>query len=453
MDQKVKPSNILLPLIEDSYKAEYTEWQRRNLRFSDAGTACKEGEKCERQIYYDIYMSDQKTGLYPGSLVFFDDGRLHEADIRRRLRLVLRSPEKEVFEEESGAKGKLDNTIYFGTIKESLKDYFEPGTAILKEDPGLEIKTANHFQYMEMAENGYILQTYYDQIQLYLWKTKKPFFLCLIKNRNSMGAGKGELPFLEFMVLPDEKRQKELLAGLRTVAEAITKRILPPRPFLRESTQCTFCRFKHVCWPPLPEEKKEDLVLEGKAPQKEILESAIRTYHSLGRTINKAKKEQEEARAVIEAFFKATGVPDIMVDEIKASYPPKSSKIWDLEYLKKNLSLQQQLGISTPDIKKLEAAIEAREIDAIVADQAIKIQKAGNSIRVSEVKIKESARVDVLKKGVKNDKGVKRSKKVSKARKNKARGKSTGKRKNGSNPAERSGVLHSGSEHRESDKG
>ena len=41
MEQKIVKSNILLPFIEDSYRNEYTEWKRRNLRCSDAGAAAE----------------------------------------------------------------------------------------------------------------------------------------------------------------------------------------------------------------------------------------------------------------------------------------------------------------------------------------------------------------------------------------------------------------------------
>ena len=74
LEQKVIRSKILLPELEASYRNEYTEYARRNLRFSDAGAAANEGEKCEREIFYDMTVPEKKSLLSSGTLVLFDDG-------------------------------------------------------------------------------------------------------------------------------------------------------------------------------------------------------------------------------------------------------------------------------------------------------------------------------------------------------------------------------------------
>lgn len=433
--QKVMKSNILLSMIEDSYRAEYTEWNRRNLRFSDAGVACKDGEKCERQIYYDIYMGDQKSLLSSGSLVLFDDGRMGEADIRRRLRLILRSPEREVDDLELGARGKIDNTVYLGQIKTRLPEEVKDAT----EDPGLEIKTVNQFQYQEMANSGQILSSYYDQIQYYLWVTKKPFWFVLIKNRNSMGSEKGSMPYLEFIVMPDTERQAALRAGLKTTKEALELRILPPRPFLRDSTQCQFCRFKHLCWPIEEEVPKEDALLVGLPPTQEILESALRTYTQSSKQIKDLETQQEEARAVILQYFNATNNPELLYENIKATYSDKTATQTDMAYLKSMLTLDQLAAVCKPEKAKLEALIANREVDAIVLEGAFKSIPAGKTLRITEVKLKESARQDKPKteEVVNVDQGIKRSKKVPAPGKAKARRKSSGNGKGKRNKAKR----------------
>jgi len=450
--QKVMKSNVLLPLIEDSYRTEYTEWDRKNLRFSDAGIACESGEKCERQIYYDIYSGDQKTLLTSGSLVLFDDGRLHESDIRRRLRMILRSPEREVDDPEVGARGKIDNTIYWGQIKDAINQLLvDSGMQPLdiKDDPGLEIKSVNQFQFQEMADSGVILQSYYDQIQYYLWVTRKAFFICIIKNRNSMGPEKGVMPYLEFIVQPDPERQAALRAGMKTTKEAIDKNILPPRPFLRDSTQCQFCRFKFVCWP----EQEPIQGFQGKVegieePTKELLESAIRLYNSTNKQLADLEKQKDEAKSVIERYFKSRGFGEIMVDNIKAMYLPQLRTTPDLEYLKANLTKEQLIDISEPKEALLEKLVQDRKVDALVLDRGFQSKQNGGRLYIKELKIKESNRQavveekpktpPVIKEEVKNDKGSKRGKKVSKARKPKAGVKGSSPRKGKRNKAKRS---------------
>ena len=222
MIQKIYRSSILLPLIQDSYRNEYTEYTRHNLRFSDAGAGIKAGELCERQIYYDMKNNKEKSLLTSGSLVFFEDGRIHEQDIRRRLRLVLRSPEREVRDDFTGAKGKIDNTVYISSIASFLGDFIKTDIpeddvetkkiiehAIFeKNDPVLEIKSVNQYQFQMMADSGQLLQKYYDQVQYYLWVSQKKFAIILIKNRNSFGEDKGEMPYIEFIIFPDPARQK-----------------------------------------------------------------------------------------------------------------------------------------------------------------------------------------------------------------------------------------------------
>jgi hypothetical protein len=365
---------------------------------------------------------------------------------------VLRSPEKEVEDHETGARGKLDNTVYRSTVKPAIETFLkdlEETPALVKElrldaqiDPGLEIKSVNQFQYQEMAQSGQVLQSYYDQVQTYLAYTNIPFFILLIKNRNSMGAERGQMPFLEFIVLPDKERQTELKTGLSITKKILDEKVLPPRPFLRESTQCQFCRFKHICWPKEKEpllQKIEEKV--GVAPEKEILESAVRLYNKANRQIGELKKEQDQAKEVLLAFFKATGQPEVLVDNIKATYLPRNVKLWDKQYLKDHLTKEQLAAISNPDEESLKELIAAREIDAIILEASVTEVPGGKSLNVREFKIKESQRQEVPKEGIKDDKGTKPSKKMPKVRPHKARNKGGGAGERKRHPAKGSRIF------------
>jgi len=406
MEQKVFRVEVLTPLLEETYRTEYTEYPRRNLRFSDAGAAADEGEKCEREIYYDIYNSQEKSLLTSGSLVMFDDGHIHEADIRRRLRLVLRSPERELSDEEIRVKerptsGKIDNTIQFSSIKEGLflNEALKEALGVLEngDDPVLEIKTTNEFTFQEIARTGLISQTYYDQVQMYLHASHKKFAIVLIKNRNSNGPEKGKMPYLEFVILPDVERQEQIRAGLKTVAECINNKILPPRPFLRNSTKCSYCRHKFTCW---GEEMKEEApVLETddvvEAPSQEILEGAIRLCNDLGKQIKDLETQYDEAKVIVERYFKATKQTELSVGKLKATYITTNRGYLDKGFLSENLTSKQLVLISEPSKKLLEAAIADRQIDAKVLEDATKYAKSF-SVRISEIKPpKESERVKV----------------------------------------------------------
>lgn len=429
MNQKVIRSSILLPFIEDSYRAEYTEWNRKNLRCSDAGVSCDEGEKCERSIYYDMKFPDKKSLLTSGSLVLFDDGRLHESDIRRRLRLVLRSPERELTDDEVGARGKIDNMVYLNAIKsqvvanEALLEIIKKHD--LNEDPVLELKSVNEFKFQQMAKEGKISQSYYDQVQYYLFLLIKRWAIILIKNRNSNGPKEESLPFLEFIILADSARQAQIRAGLFTTKECFEKEILPPRPFLRESTQCSFCRFKHICWPPI-EEKKSVLDL-GKEkiekPSQEILDGAMRLYNQIDKEIAEKEGQKEEARKVIERYFKATKEKELLVDNIKASYSIMRKTYLDKNYLLEKLGPSKYAMVSSPTRKLIEQAISDRKIDAAILEECQKPGFISGMLRVYELKEKTGRLKPEQIKEQDDDKRNKRSKKVAKTRAHKTRDK------------------------------
>lgn len=422
MEQKIQKSNILLPLLEASYRKEYTEWPRRNLRCSDAGAGADAGDKCEREIYYDFKFPDMKTSLTTGSLVLFDDGRIHEGDIRRRLSLVLRSPEKEVFDPETGAKGKLDNTVYFNKIQDGLKEAVgEKFFNLLTNDhdgaldPVLELKSVNEFQFKEMGEGGYILQHYYDQVQYYLLLTGRAWALILIKNRNNFGIEKGSIPYLEFMIFPDAERQKEIRKGLMIVKETVEQSVLPPRPFKRGSSKCSYCRFKKACWgdeAPAFAMKPDETI---EKPSQEMLESAVRVYKTTSEKLKELEATKDEAGAVIKRFFKATAEKELIVDKIKASCSQSTRSYIDAELLKEKIGAELYIKVSMPNAKLLDKAIEDREIDARLVEEATKQTAPTITIRVSAIKEKEAERVskpEAIKKELpKKEKAVKGKKK------------------------------------------
>ena len=384
MEQKIIKSNILLPFLEESYRSEYTEYARKNLRCSDAGAAADEGDKCEREIFYDLTVPEKKSLLSTGSLTMFDDGRLHEQDIRRRLRLILRSPERELSDDEIGARGKIDNMLDARKIPLPATP---EGPVYPEGDPILEIKSLNEFQFQEFAAKGIISQSYYDQCQYYLYLSKIKWALILIKNRNSSGAEKGSLPYLEFIILPDEKRQAEIRAGLKTVKECAFAGVIPPRPFLRESSKCSYCRFKVTCWGTdviKAVEMKPDATIE--TPAQEILESAVLLYNTTNRQIKDLEKQADEARAVIERFFKATGKGELLVENVKATYIQIEKTRMDKGLLLSELGPAKFATISEPVRKLIELAIENRQMDAGLYDRA-KIKEPGTTqLRVLELK-------------------------------------------------------------------
>jgi hypothetical protein len=445
MDQKVFRSEILIPVLEASYRDEYTEYKRRNLRCSDAGAAADEGDKCEREIVYDSIMAEKKSLLSSGSLVLFDDGQIHEADIRRRLRLVLRSPERELSDKTTGARGKIDNTADIRKFKtdeitDQLKRMFPAGFVL--GDPIVELKSVNEYKYKQMAASGTINQAYYDQVQYYMDLSNTPWTIVLIKNRNSSGNKPGEIPFLEFVVLEDKQRQKEIRAGMMTTKECVEKKILPPRPFLRESVKCQYCRYKHECWPPLADVEKPaqaEIQLE-EAPSQEILDGAMRLYAQMGKEIAERTVMLDEAKTIIERYFKATKESELLVDNIKASYSEIKKTGLDKKKLQERISPILYFEVSEPVKKYLEQAIKDRKCDASVLELAMVVKKIYYQLRINEQKAKQER---IPRKELKDDKGNKRAKATTAPRTSTPRskkGKSKGKR-----VSKRSKLLHNGS--------
>jgi hypothetical protein len=394
MNQKVHKSNLLLPLIEASYRNEYTEYARRNLRCSDAGAGADEGDKCEREISYDFLMPGKKSLLTSGTLVLFEDGRLGESDIRNRLIHILRSPEREITDPASGARGKLDNMVMVRKLTLPVEGEPVHETPIYpQEDPILEIKTVNEWSFQAMAASGQVNQSYYDQVQEYLGITKTPWAILIIKNRNSSGPEPGALPFLEFVVYPDSERFAQIQAGLATTQECVNQKILPPRPFLVDSTKCQYCRYKYECWgerirAKTPELKYEPAEGAGDAPGQEILEGAIRAAVVAQNKMKEGEKEYEEATSVIKQYFKVKGPGEIFVDNIKASSTKVEKTGLDKEKLKELIPNTLLIEVCEPNKKAIEQAIADRKCDASVLPAATVVVASYLQTRVTTIKEK-----------------------------------------------------------------
>jgi hypothetical protein len=287
-----------------------------------------------------------------------------------------------------------------------------------------------------MARDGQISQSYYDQIQYYLLLSGAKWAICLIKNRNSSGDEKGVIPYLEFTVMPDPARQAAIRAGLKTIVECVAQKIMPPRPFLKDSTKCSYCRFKYECWG--APEKTLDVPAAPTtevAPDQEMVESALKVYSAMATQIAEFEVVQEQAKAVLLRFFRATKLPETQVADVKATYSTSAKSYIDSSKLLNMIGTVRFSTMAKADKKLLEQAVENRLLDAkIIEDVTVKSDKMSEYLRVSKIKTKtERVKVDG------NDKGNIGSAKDTEVGKDPARDKS----KDGSRKRvpKRSGLL------------
>lgn len=399
IQQKVRPISLLIPLLEDSYRAENTEHLRRNLRFSDAGAAADAGEVCERAIYYDFEDTDlnqegkqpRKSALTPSGMAFFADGRLAEEDIRSRLRPYLRAAELETFDPATGAKGKIDNLIHRqrAAVKEAL---LAAGIEDDGDDPILEVKSINQYGFDHVVETGKVSQKYYDQVQMYLWEKKRRYAFILFKNRNSFGPEKGQLPYVEFLIEADPVRQQQILVGWKVVLEARAQKVEPMRPFERASTNCQFCRHKFHCWGPEPakQEAAPDPAVE--MPSQELVESALQNASSIQSQLKELEEKEKEARGVLRRYFQATGQQELIGPGAKATYALSSRSSVDIALLKTKISPELLIEVAEVNMALLRDAVANRKLDAKVIEDSTSMRVIPQ-LRVTPLREPPSVRV------------------------------------------------------------
>jgi len=359
------PDLKIVEEINKSYKEDRDEKLKhrgdkgqKNLYFSNT-------RACPRAIYYSFYQSEMARDYTIKGLILFDDGNKHHLNLQRRLedRGMTTNPEGyvEILPEDEG----FHATGYYDQIHIS-----EDGSGIL------EIKSKFPGACFS------ILQADYDQAQLYIFAAQRSKRLkakkikitgatLLYKDR----ALQNDEVHYAWTIKPDLDRQHDILDYFRFLQKTvIDKKILVPHPLERSSSACTYCIFADHCWKGIKTKTDKTRIIEltkaAELPEKEILESAAKRYHTLLTQIKEIKKEAKVYEPILLNYFLKTQEPIIPITTSEGiGVSQGSSNEWDGPGLAEAIGTELYLKISSPGIAKVNDLIKRQNVDSAKFEQ------------------------------------------------------------------------------------
>jgi len=362
---KLLPDPELLEAIYSSYRSESRhrdngaivekgDLKQKNLWVSD-------GKRCPREVWYKFHHPEKARPYTVKGLILFADGKLAHKDLQLRLETIRKAdhPGGYLKDPELDVSGYYDDLIILG---------HENGWTLCDI---LEIKT----KYPSDMEPD---QDDYDQDQYYIWMAE--FSDWLREHRIKIVGGR--LAYKDrslttddiyrcWRVERDDERIGQIRDYFRKLKETVQGDEVPLRPYERNSTSCTYCKFSTFCWEGIPKPEAPAFIADEtiEKPEQELVESAAARYIELKAEEKKVEDEIDRLRSVLMRYFKATGLEQIAVNGQAIVHGVMKKSILDEDYLLEQAG-DKWLLIARPDVKKIQAAIKDGMIDAGVLEQA-----------------------------------------------------------------------------------
>jgi CRISPR/Cas system-associated exonuclease Cas4 (RecB family) len=349
----------LLDKYVDDWKREHSSDKKARPYFyvSDAG-------RCARQLVYQFLNPEQKHDMKPSTIAMFMMGGLFHEEIQTKLMKIGATTAKDIEFGTFGGfdfevRGRLD-VMLVEDGKYVVSDIKSKNSFAFNAEPGIEevlqlliyihqCKMDKYFKKkgMEIADYGYLI--YADRggvagVPVTMWRAEYD------------------------PVLVDQVRE-----WFEKIDKVIKEKIYPERPFVRDSVDCSYCRFKEWCWRDLPEAvipahiKDESII----PPTQEIVESMAAVFASGKSKISELEKEIDQAEAVLKQYFKGTGQSELLTGNVKLRYEKYLSSEVDVEYLMR-FARDKWTSFARPQIAMLREAVKAGTISGTVFEKAMK---------------------------------------------------------------------------------
>lgn len=187
------------------------------------------GSKCDRKLVYMRVSPDLAAPPSEELSSIFEEGNLHDRDIRRELTELgyeVLDNQAEFSDERLELKGHVDGRLWFNgrRIPYEAKSTVGDGPA----------------SQADWREAEGLLGRYYDQLTLYLFLTSTPHGLGLFKNK---ATGQWRVVAIDL----DYERAERLLQRAERVRDAVRLKVLPDR--LLDRSECAGCQFNLTCLP------------------------------------------------------------------------------------------------------------------------------------------------------------------------------------------------------------
>ena len=358
---------------------EKGDYRRESLRFSHVNS-------CPREVYFDFFEPEMARKYTLKGLIFFEDGHEKHEIIQDRLNKegVLRDSEGWLRLDEVHANGRYD-----GLIPVEEKD----GWTICDI---IEIKT----KFSGACEH--VNQRDFDQGQLYILGSRESKKLKHLKIKvrglrlfyRDRTLMTDDIHF-GFYAKSDPERQTDILKYMRFLwFDVVGKKKLVPHPYAKRSPYCeTFCRYTQRCWKGYEDQVREIDLDEVTLPSMDIIKSAADKVTENQVKINILKKEMEDLKPILEAYFLHNPKELILEtvrdpDTIYGILPDLRKKLeWiNLDKLIMEIGEKNFSKISKPDTKRLNHFNSENFIDMGLFEKYKKYHQQSLRIKIGKIR-------------------------------------------------------------------
>lgn len=387
--ERMADDHWLLTRLKDHYlsnwKQEHTndKQPRPYFYFSDSG-------RCVRRRTYDFLHPGEKRDMAVGTILMFTFGELFHDEIENTLRVIGASSAKNiefgVFDESQGYRksGRFDTIITELGPAEADPERNVPFAVLLD----VKSKTSYAMETEPPTPEVNQLISYIDGA----------FRSAYLKAKNRNIARYGYLLYVdrggmnkEQLILWRVEFSEERLADIKReddfVWRCVQEKVLPDRPYTRDSIDCQYCRYQEFCWAdiplPAPATLEPDASLEP--PSQEIIESLAAKYVAAKASIKEAEALCEIAEKALVNYFKAKGQTELRVGGTAITYEAYDDTSIDVPYLLKH-ARDRWWQFAKPTMTLLRAAVDEQIISGTLFEKAILHEQ---KFRLRRKKVKE----------------------------------------------------------------
>jgi len=359
------------PLIRKFVDFYVEEWKRahpgdKNPRewfyVSDVG-------RCPRSIYYQFYNADKKREMQASTIMMFKFGDLFHEEAQRAFRALGFTTSKDI---EFGTwskvgfmkRGRLDVLVDETWVTPAMKVVTEiKSKSSIDADEPPDPEVDQLMSYMADCRNNPYFKS--KKIQIREWG-----YLFYVDR-----SGFSEVGIKAWRIHYSEDRVKTILREFRALHRAIKRKLIPLRPYTRDSLQCGYCRFQDFCWEDVPRPAEPELEKDESVPvpAMEIVESQASAYIRLKSEIKVKEKELELAEMVLEQHFKSSGTKTLDVGGIPINYELYNYAHLNVPYLLEKLKAKWYL-IAVPQVGLLREAVKNGIVDGETFERAFEFE-------------------------------------------------------------------------------
>lgn len=339
---------------------------------SDAGA-------CPRKVEYDFACPEKKRDLSARAILTFKMGDLFHDELQQSLKAIGMTTAMDIEYGTFGGfpfetRGRLDVFIREENDEIAVADIKSKNSFLMDEEPS-DKEIEQVLSYIFQCQNDKHLTESRG------YKIARHGYLIYVDR-----GGMADVPFKVWRVDYSEERIEWLKAWYDGIWKRVQAGELHARPYVMESTECQYCRYKDHCWEgvPLAEPPAFEADEAIEAPEMELVESMAAAFVRLDAEAKRIEAERDRAHDTLMRYFKATGTETLPVNGAEIVHGFVRRTEFDRDYLASMLADKWTL-IAAPQDKLIKAAIADGLIDPEIYERA-KQTRFVDTIKIKKTK-------------------------------------------------------------------